>query len=97
MLGTWVAECRLCKFSERHVLQDDALTSAVKHAFANHPDEQASIKTGGYVVHVMQRSENALGFEVPPSPETPATETQVQAEETAAATGEVETQSNEGA
>ena len=67
MEGNWVAECTLCKWTDRYVEQDDALKAATKHAYREHPDEQAGLQSGKWITHVQQRATDAIG-DAPPKP-----------------------------
>ena len=89
MEGNWVAECTLCKWTERHVEQDDALKAATSHSIKQHPDEHAALSSGKWITHVQNRAADALGYEVPkpsepvqPSQALPAAPTQDDADKT---------------
>lgn len=69
MEGNWVAECTLCKWTERHVEQDDALKAATRHSIKEHPEEHAALRTGEWITHVQNRAADAFGYEVPKPPE----------------------------
>jgi hypothetical protein len=72
MEANWVAECRLCEWRERHVVQDDALKAATSHSIKSHTDEHAALKTGEWITHVQNRADDAIGvpqFKPGPSPE----------------------------
>ncbi len=87
MQGNWVAECTLCKWTERHLEQDDALKAATRHSVKEHPEEHATLSSGKWITHVQNRAADAIGYEIPkppevlqPSLELPAVPTQDDAE-----------------
>lgn len=69
MEGNWVAECTLCSWAGRHVVQDEALRTATLHAMKEHTEEQASLGNGKWITHVQQRATDAIGSAPPKPPE----------------------------